>query len=114
MYGEIVDNSLPNKGDAEDKIFNLCMVEIEEFPLYLTKLDDIKGIFHQRYLSKSYKDLNLDSVRERTNESLINIEHHSSINKYLLVEILNIKHHYMQGLKEKSNLIYSIRVQFRI
>lgn len=84
MYGEIVDNSIPNKWDAEDKIFNLCMVEVEEFPQYLTKLDDIKGVFHQRYLSKSYRDLNLDSVRQREDESLINIEHHSSINKYLL------------------------------
>ncbi|WP_407423590.1 hypothetical protein [Methanobrevibacter sp.] len=84
MYGEIVDNSLPDKWDAEDKIFNLCMVEIEEFPQYLTKLDDIEGVFHQRYLSKAYKDLNLDSVREKSNKSLINIEHHSSINRSLL------------------------------
>ena len=84
MYGEIVDNSLPDKWDAEDKIFNLCMVEIDEFPQYLTRLEDIEGIFHQRFLSKSYRDLNLDSVRERSNQSLINIEHHSSINRYLL------------------------------
>ena len=72
MYGEIVDNSLPDKWDAEDKIFNLCMVEIDEFPQYLTRLEDIEGIFHQRFLSKSYRDLNLDSVRERSNQSLIN------------------------------------------
>ena len=84
MCDETVDNSLPDKWDAEDKIFNLCMVEIEEFPQYLTKLDDIEGVFHQRYLSKAYRDLNLDSVRERSNKSLINIEHHSSINKHLL------------------------------
>lgn len=55
------------------------MSEIEEFPAYITQLDDIVGKYDSRYISKSYKNLNLDSVRQRKNENLINIEHHSSI-----------------------------------
>ena len=60
------------------------MSEIEEFTAYITQLDDIVGKYDSRYISKSYKNLNLDSVRQRKNENLINIEHHSSISPDLM------------------------------
>lgn len=41
MCENIVDYSVLSIWDAEDKIFSLCMVKIEEFPQYLTKFEDI-------------------------------------------------------------------------
>ena len=74
----------PIRRDAEDEIFIICMSELKEFPEYITKLDDIIGKCDSRYISKAYKNLNLDSVRQISDESLINIEHHSNINSDLM------------------------------
>ena len=74
----------PIRRDAEDEIFIICMSELKEFPEHITKLDDIIGKYDSRYISKSYKNLNLDSVMERNNKNLINIEHHSNINSDLM------------------------------
>ena len=71
--------------NPEDEIFIKCMTQIKEFPQYITKYDDIEGPCDSRYISNSsYRNLNLDSVRLRKNGSAINIEHHSSINQYLM------------------------------
>ena len=74
----------PIRRDAEDEIFIICMSELKEFPEHITKLDDIIGKYDSRYISKSYKNLNLDSIMERKNKNLINIEHHSNINSDLM------------------------------
>ncbi|WP_298502442.1 hypothetical protein [uncultured Methanobrevibacter sp.] len=84
MSKKIVDNALPDVWATEDSIFNICMVEIEEFPEYLTKLRDIEGYFPEKFLSPAYKNLNLDSVRIRKNGDLIGIEHHVVITPPLL------------------------------
>lgn len=70
--------------DVEDEIFIICMSEIEEFPRYITKARDICNKYDSRVISSSFENLNLDSVRERSNGDLINIEHHSSINEDLM------------------------------
>ena len=77
MTKNIVDTSLPKKHDTEDKIFNHCCVEIEEFAEFLTKFKDIGGTFHKRFLSDDYRDLDLDNVFLRKNGDLVHIEHHS-------------------------------------
>lgn len=84
MKKNIKEKYFPIRHDAEDEIFIICMSEIEEFPAYITQLDDIVGKYDSRYISKSYKNLNLDSVRQRKNKNLINIEHHSSISPDLM------------------------------
>ena len=84
MEENIVDNSIPSIWDAEDKIFSLCMLEIEKFTQYITKMDDIEELYHEKLLSNTFKGLNLDSVRQRKNGDLVNTEHHSSINLPLL------------------------------
>ena len=72
---------LPKKQNTEDTIFNHCIMGIAEFPQYITPYNDIEGKAHTKILSKSYQNLNLDSVFHRKNENLINIEHHSSLTK---------------------------------
>ena len=84
MKKEMKEKYFPIRRDAEDEIFIICMSELKEFPEYITKLDDIIGKCDSRYISKAYKNLNLDSVRQRTDKSLINIEHHSNINSDLM------------------------------
>ena len=75
---------IPFRYDIEDEIFVICMSEIEEFPNYITKISDNFNKYDNRVISSSFENLNLDSVRERSNGNLINIEHHSSINDYLM------------------------------
>lgn len=77
-------NYFPSRHDAEDEIFIICMSQIKEFPAHITQLNDIIGKYDSRYISKSYKNLNLDSVLEREDKSLINIEHHTTINSDLM------------------------------
>ena len=74
----------PIRRDAEDEIFIICMSELKEFPQHITRLNDINGKYDSRYVSKTYKNLNLDSVLERKDNSLINIEHHTTINPDLM------------------------------
>lgn len=64
MCENIVDNSVPSIWDAEDKIFSICMVKIEEFPQYLTKFDDITRVYHDKFVSSTSRTLNLNSVRQ--------------------------------------------------
>lgn len=75
---------IPVRLDVEDEIFIICMSEIDEFPIYITKISDIHNKYDSRVISSSFENLNLDSVRERANGDLINIEHHSSINDELM------------------------------
>ena len=75
---------IPARLDVEDEIFIICMSEIEEFPIYITKISDIHNKYDSRVISSSFENLNLDSVRETANGDLINIEHHSSINDELM------------------------------
>lgn len=79
MNSKIVDNSLPDIWATEDRIFNICMTQIQEFSQYITDFDDIVGYFPEKYISDTYLNLNMDSVRLRKNGELITIEHHSSI-----------------------------------
>ena len=72
---------IPHKHNTEDSIFNQCVIGIPEFPQYITSYNDIKNRAHTKILSEAYKNLNLDSVFERENGNLINIEHHSSLTK---------------------------------
>jgi len=81
MEDNVVDISLPKKHDTEDKIFNLCVVEIDKFMEFITKFNDIEGPFHHRFLSDDYKDLNLDHVSVRKNGDLVHAEHHVIVNK---------------------------------
>ena len=96
---KIVDNSLPNVWACENAIFDICMNEIEEFPRYLTNLDNIEGKFPKKYLNAAYKNLELDSVRIRKDGSLINIEHHS----YISQSLLNRDFEYLTTLHHASN-----------
>ena len=73
--------NLPKKRNTEDTIFNHCVTGIPEFPQYITPYNNIKGRAHTKILSKSYQNLNLDSVFQLENGNLINIEHHSSLTK---------------------------------
>lgn len=84
MEKKITEKYFPIRHDAEDEIFIICMSEIEEFPAYITQQDDIIGKYDSRCISDSYRNLNMDSVIERKDKSLINIEHHSSINSNLM------------------------------
>lgn len=84
MSKKIVDKTLPNKNNTEDIIFNLCMVETDEFVEFVTKFNDIEGPFHSRFLSDNYKDLQLDNVSIRANGELVHIEHHSVMSDYFL------------------------------
>ena len=76
---------IPFRYDVEDEIFIICMSEIEEFPTYITKISDIENKYESRVISPSFKNLNLDSVRQRSNGDLINIEHHSSISDDMMM-----------------------------
>lgn len=73
--------NIPHKYNTEDSIFNQCVIGIPEFPQYITSYKDIKNRAHTKIISEAYKNLNLDSVFERKNGKLINIEHHSSLTK---------------------------------
>ncbi len=76
---------LPFRYDVEDQLFIICMSGIEEFPNYITKISDIENKYDSRVISSSFENLNLDSVRQKSNGDLINIEHHSSINDDLMM-----------------------------
>ena len=84
MTSKLKDTSLPDVWTCEDTIFNICMNEIEEFPQYLTKFDDIVKKFPKKHLSEAYKNLEVDFVRIRSNGNLVTIEHHSQITIPLL------------------------------
>ena len=77
-------SQVPSRFDTEDEIFIICMSETEEFPQYITNFNDIVGRYDNRLISLDYKNLSLDSVRQRLNGDLINIEHHSFINSRLM------------------------------
>ena len=70
------NSQVPNRFDVEGEIFIICMTETEEFPYYITNFTDIIGKYDNRLISLDFKNLSLDSVRERLNGDLINIEHH--------------------------------------
>lgn len=84
MGQKVTDSSLPEVWVCEDTIFNICMDEIDEYPRYLTNLDDIGARFPKKHLSDAYKNLEVDFVRKRADGSLINIEHHVYITRTLL------------------------------
>ena len=67
-------SQVPSRFDVEDEIFIICMSETEEFPQYITNFNDIVGRYDNRLISLDYKNLSLDSVRQRLNGDLINIE----------------------------------------
>ena len=73
----VIDNGLVDVFHAEDTIFNNCMNDFNDFPKYITHYDDIKGRFSNKFMSKAFKNLNLDAVFERRNGKLVNLEHHS-------------------------------------
>ncbi|WP_298522547.1 hypothetical protein [uncultured Methanobrevibacter sp.] len=98
---EVFDNELVDKFDAEDTIFNNCMVDFSEFPKYITHYDDIKGPYSTKYMSPAFKNLNLDTVFERTNKNLVDIEHHSQLNSNLLRRDFN----YMTTVHEATKRI---------
>lgn len=77
-------SQVPIRFDVEDEIFIICMTETDEFPQYITNFNDIVGRYDNRLISLDYKNLSLDSVRQRLNGDLINIEHHSFINSKLM------------------------------
>ena len=60
------------------------MSRIKEFPTYITNYDNISSPYGNQLVSDDSKKLNLDSVFRRSNNNLINIEHHSSISQYLM------------------------------
>lgn len=95
---DVIDNEPVDKFDAEDTIFNNCMNDFSEFPSYITGYDDIKGHFSKKHMSPAYKNLNVDSVFQRENNSLLNIEHHSILNPDLMKRDYN----YMVTLFEAS------------
>lgn len=95
---QIVDNELVDKFDAEDTIFNNCMNDFSEFPEYITGFDDIEGHFSKKHMSPAFKNLNVDSVFQKKNNDLVNIEHHSDINSNLMKRDYN----YMTTLVEAS------------
>ena len=68
MGKKITDTSLPDVWACEDTIFNICMDEINEFPQYLTNIDDIQGRFPKKHLSEAYNNLEVDFVRKRKDE----------------------------------------------
>ncbi|MBQ6813339.1 MAG: hypothetical protein IJP12_01745 [Methanobrevibacter sp.] len=78
------ETKFPKKKDAEDILFILSMSKVPGFPQYITGYDDFIGPYESRYISSDFKNLNMDSVRCRSNHTLVNIEHHSSINENLL------------------------------
>ena len=80
---EVIDNELVDKFDAEDTIFNNCINDFSEFPLYITGYDDITGPYLTKFMSPAFRNLNLDTAFQRKNGSLVNIEHHSSLNSDL-------------------------------
>ena len=98
---DIIDNELVHKFDAEDTIFNNCMNDFSEFPSYITGYDDIIGPFPTKHMNPAFKNLNVDSVRHRRNNSLINIEHHSSLNS----DLMRRDYNYLTTLVEASKLI---------
>ena len=81
---DINENPFPQRYDPEDEIFIKCMSEIKEFPQYITKFKDFKSPSDTRYISSNFKNLNMDSVRLREDDSAVNIEHHSFINPMLM------------------------------
>ena len=45
MSKNVVDTSLPQKHDTEDKIFNNCNVEIEEFTEFILNVQEYHDFF---------------------------------------------------------------------
>ena len=97
---EVIDNGLVDKFDAEDTIFNNCMNDFSEFPSYITGYDDIIGQYATRHMNPAFKNLNVDSVRLRRNNTLVNIEHHSSLN----ADLMRRDYNYVTTLVEASKL----------
>ena len=81
---EVINNGLVDKFDAEDTIFNNCMNDFDEFPAYITGYGDIEGHFPVKHMDPAFRNLNMDSIRQRKNKSLVNIEHHSILNSDLM------------------------------
>ena len=79
----------PTKYDTEDTIYNECVISIKEFPEYITNYKDIEHWGHTKVVSKAFQNLRMDSVYERSDGSLINIEHHSSLNEIKLARNLD-------------------------
>ena len=78
------ESKFPKTKDVEDMLFILSMSKVPAFPQYITGYDDFTGPFNSRYISSDFKNLNMDSLRCRSNDTLVNIEHHSSINENLM------------------------------
>ena len=95
---DIVDNELAHKFDAEDTIFNNCMNDFSKFPSYITGYDDIIGPFPTKHMNPAFKNLNVDSVRLRKDNTLVNIEHHSSLNS----DLMRRDYNYITTLVEAS------------
>ena len=81
---DVIDNELVDKFDAEDTIFNNCINDFDEFPAYITGHDDIVGNFPVKHMNPAFRNLNMDSIRQRKNGNLVNIEHHSVLNSDLM------------------------------
>ena len=72
---------------------------IAEFPKYITSYNDIEGKAHTKILSKSYQNLNLDSVFHRKNENLIinKINQTRSLNKNYQNDLNTIIYDIIEG-----------------
>lgn len=79
---KVIDNELVDVYHAEDSIFNNCMNDFNEFPVYITGYDDITEYYPTKHMRENYKNLILDSVRQRKDGTLVNIEHHSRLTPY--------------------------------
>ena len=71
---------IPVRRDAQDEIYTLCMLLTEEFPSYITGLDDALSRYDNKIISETYENLNTDSVRQLPNGDLLNLEHHKVMN----------------------------------
>lgn len=79
---KVIDNELVDVYHAEDSIFNNCMNDFSEFPSYITGYDNIGEFYPTKHMKENYKNLILDSVRQRENKTLVNIEHHSQLSPF--------------------------------
>lgn len=79
------NNRFHIKPNIEHKIFGICMSETLFFPHYITKFDDFVNPYSNGKLSTDYGNQTLDSIFWRRDGSLVRIEHHSLMNKNLLM-----------------------------
>lgn len=80
---ERVTDDFPYRDDTEDEIFIICCDSVE-FAEYVTGFDDIIAPFKSRHISHDFRNLNFDAAFKRENESIVSLEHHSSLTERIL------------------------------